>query len=397
MVKRSGSSCQSKFCNFLRNFDSCFYRRNVHEFFLIRNYTQTDEKISWESEAVPPVSQNFVFLNKILTSCFYRRNLILDRADELGMVVILGYFYFGQDGVRGIRRLDDEQAVIRAVDNITGWLLDKGYRNLLIEINNECSGNRYEHSILDCIRVHELIERVSSTEKDGYSYYASTSLSGGQVPTPDIIGASDYVLLHGNGVRDPERMAEMIKEVREMAEYNNKPIVNNEDDQPWRIETQGWGEEGNNFVACVKNYASWGLFDFRRPDEHTDYNTGFQSVPVNWHITSGRKRDFFNLLAEITGSPGTPGIDLDMSGEIGKVGIQIHDNSGIKIEQIDLVINNKVVSTVSEQPYEFQIDNIPDGEHWVKARATYRNGDQQIIIESPYYRNPWWPYGGPSR
>jgi hypothetical protein len=327
-----------------------------------------------------------------------RLEIILDRADELGMVVILGYFYFGQDGVRGIRRLDDEQAVIRAVDNITGWLLDKGYRNLLIEINNECSGNRYEHPILDCSRVHELIERVGNTEKDGYSFHVTTSLSGGMVPTPAIVEVSDYILLHGNGVRDPERMSEVINEVREMAEYNNNPIVNNEDDQPWRIDTQGWGEEGNNFVACVKNYASWGYFDFRQPDEHIEYNTGFQSVPVNWQITSERKRDFFDLLAEITGSPGTPGIDLDIARDIGKVSIQIQGgNSNINIEQIDLVINNQVISSVSESPYEFHIDNIPDGEHWVKARATYRNGDREIIIESPYYRNPWWPYGGPPR
>ncbi len=327
-----------------------------------------------------------------------RLELILDRADELGMVVILGYFYFGQDGVRGIRRLEDEQAVIRAVDNITGWLLDKGYRNLLIEINNECSGNRYEHPILDCSRVHELIQRISSTERDGYSFYVSTSLSGGQVPTPNIVEVSDYVLLHGNGVGDPARMAEIIEEVRKMPVYNGQPIVNNEDDQPWRLPSQGWGEEGNNFVACVKNYASWGLFDFRRPNEDTEYNEGFQSIPVNWHITSERKRDFFNLLADITGSPGTPGIDLDFSKDIGKVNIQIQsENFDIKIDQVELIINNQIVSSVREGPYEFHIDNMPDSEHWVKARATYQSGKQQIIIESPYYRNPWWPYGGPSR
>ena len=32
---------------------------------------------------------------------------IVDRADELGMVVILGYFYFGQD-----QRLTNEAAVV---------------------------------------------------------------------------------------------------------------------------------------------------------------------------------------------------------------------------------------------------------------------------------------------
>jgi hypothetical protein len=42
------------------------------------------------------------------------------------------------------------------------------------------------------------------------------------------------------------------------------PIVFNEDNQPWLVTQQGWGESGNNFVAAVKGYASWGHFDFRR-------------------------------------------------------------------------------------------------------------------------------------
>ena len=63
-----------------------------------------------------------------------RLERILDRADELGMVVIVGYFYFGQD-----ERLRDEAAVVRAIDNVTAWLLDHGYRNVLVEIDNECN------------------------------------------------------------------------------------------------------------------------------------------------------------------------------------------------------------------------------------------------------------------
>ncbi|MBM4461587.1 MAG: hypothetical protein FJ011_28165, partial [Chloroflexi bacterium] len=46
---------------------------------------------------------------------------ILDRADELGMVVILGIFYFGQDN-----RLADEAAILRAVDNTVDWVFDQG-------------------------------------------------------------------------------------------------------------------------------------------------------------------------------------------------------------------------------------------------------------------------------
>src|SRR5262245_52294031 len=74
----------------------------------------------------------------------YMRRLavILDRADELGMVAILGIFYFGQD-----QRLADEAAIKRATDNAVDWIFEHGYKNVLVEINNECNV-RYDHAIL---------------------------------------------------------------------------------------------------------------------------------------------------------------------------------------------------------------------------------------------------------
>jgi len=48
----------------------------------------------------------------------------------------------------------------------------------------------------------------------------------------------------------------------------------------------------------VRNYASWGFFDFREQGEAFD--EGYQSVPVNWTISSERKKGFFGLLKRIT-------------------------------------------------------------------------------------------------
>ncbi|MBK5270389.1 MAG: hypothetical protein JJE22_05170, partial [Bacteroidia bacterium] len=97
-----------------------------------------------------------------------RLERILNKADELGMVVILGYFYFGQD-----QHLTDEKAVIAATQNATHWVLDKGYRNVLIEVDNECdlNGNRsfsegpYNHPILGAKRVDELITLVQNDNR----------------------------------------------------------------------------------------------------------------------------------------------------------------------------------------------------------------------------------------
>ena len=218
---------------------------------------------------------------------------ILKRADELGMVAILGYYYFGQD-----QRVEDEAAVIRSVENATKWVLERGFRNVIIEINNECNVRAYDHEILKPDRVHELIERAKAIKHDGRRLYVSTSYGGGTIPGEKVIAVSDYVLLHGNGVRDPKRMEQMVQTVRKMTADHPKPIVNNEDDRPWLDSHQGWGDDGNNFVACVKNYASWGYFDFREQGEA--FEEGYQSVPVDWTIGSERKKDFFGLLKRIT-------------------------------------------------------------------------------------------------
>jgi hypothetical protein len=220
-----------------------------------------------------------------------RLGRILDRADELGMVPIVGLFYFGQD-----EHLRDEAAVVRAADAVTDWLLGRGYTNVLVEVDNECNV-LYDHPILRPERVHELVERVKGRTRDGRRLLAGTSYGGGTVPGENVVRASDFLLLHGNGVSDPERIAEMVRATRRVPGYTPKPILFNEDDH------YDFDRPLNDFTAAIGEYASWGFFDYRREGE--GFDEGFQSVPVNWGISSERKRGFFGLAAEIAG-PGRP-------------------------------------------------------------------------------------------
>jgi hypothetical protein len=217
-----------------------------------------------------------------------RLEKILDRADELKMVPILGLFYFGQD-----QHLADEKAVINAVNNVIDWLHEKKYRNILIEINNECN-IQYDHKILQPDRVHELIEMVKKNEKNGFRYYVGTSYGGGFIPLPNVVKSSDFILIHGNGVSDPGYITQMVDSTRQVEGYTPKPILFNEDDH------FEFDKERNNFKSAVKSYASWGYFDYRMKDEL--FEDGYQSVPVDWGINSERKKQFFKLLKEITGT-----------------------------------------------------------------------------------------------
>jgi len=218
---------------------------------------------------------------------------ILDRADELGMAPILGLFYFGQD-----ERLTDERSVVRATENATDWLLDRGYRHVLVEIANEVDVPRYEHPVLRADRCHELIELVKARSTGRVHTPAgrllvSTSMAGGSIPPHSIVTASDFVLLHGNGVAGPARIREMVAQVRQLQSYRGQPVLFNEDDH------FGFELEDNHLLAALSRYAGWGYFDYRMNGE--GFQEGYQSVPVDWSICSDRKVGFVSLVARITG------------------------------------------------------------------------------------------------
>lgn len=223
-----------------------------------------------------------------------RLRRVLDRADELGMAVIVGLFYQGQD-----ERLEDEGAVKRAVDAAAGWLLDGGWRNVIVEIANECDVPTYEHAIIGPCRVHELIERAQSHTRDGRRLFVSTSYRGGSIPGERVLQAADLALLHGNGVTYPVVMSWMIERTRVRLRGRQIPIVVNEDDH------FAFDAPENNLLAAVSQHASWGLFDAGAGSggagARSNYRDGYQLVPVNWSTCTPTKQGFFRLLREVTG------------------------------------------------------------------------------------------------
>ena len=223
-----------------------------------------------------------------------RLRRVLDRADELGMVVIVGLFYQGQD-----ERLVDEEAVKRAVDNASVWLLDGGWRNVVVEIANECDVSTYEHPIIGFDRCHELVERAQSHTRDGRRLLVSTSYRGGAIPNEKVLRVADLALIHGNGVTDPAVMRWMVGRTRVRMRDRQIPIVVNEDDH------FAFDEADNNMLAAVSGYASWGLFDAGAGSggggARSNYRDGYQLVPVNWSTCTPTKQGFFRLLREVTG------------------------------------------------------------------------------------------------
>ncbi|HEY9173896.1 MAG TPA: hypothetical protein VI136_16560 [Verrucomicrobiae bacterium] len=89
---------------------------------------------------------------------------------------------------------------------------------------------RYDHAILRPERVHDPIERVKAMQAGGRRLLAGTSYGGGTIPKENVVRASEFLLLHGNGVSNPDRIAEMVRQTRAVPGYTPKPILFNEDD-----------------------------------------------------------------------------------------------------------------------------------------------------------------------
>jgi hypothetical protein len=241
------------------------------------------------SKSQPWINNAFEADGRLRPAFAARMKRVLDAADANGMVVILGYFYFGQD-----QRLQDEAAVIRATDEATRWLLEGGWRNILVEVNNETDVKAYDHEILKPRRIHELIDRARKTEQGGRRLLVGTSYGGGTIPEENVVRSSDFLLLHANGVKDPARITAMVQKTRAVPGYKPMPILFNEDDH------ENFDRVENNFASAVATHVSWGWFDYRRKGEALE--DGYQSPPVNWGRSSARKKAFFKYLAEITGS-----------------------------------------------------------------------------------------------
>ena len=225
-----------------------------------------------------------------------RLDSVIKACDRLGMVVVVGLFYGKQSGT-----FKDEAAVKAAVINTVDWLVEKKATNVLIEIGNEVDlENVWAHAIIAAERCHELIELAQ--KRGAGKLLVSTSLIGIDAPPAATLAAADFLLPHGNRVHGPDGHFQpsphgirlQVARWRAGKGYRGQPIVYNEDDH------FEFDKPDNHLVAAVEGGASWGYFDYRMSRER--FEDGFQSLPVDWTISSRRKRAFFGLLKEITGA-----------------------------------------------------------------------------------------------
>lgn len=222
-----------------------------------------------------------------------RLEAVIAACDELGMVVILGLFYWKQT-----RIFESEEAVRNAVTNVVDWLAQNNARNVLLEIGNEVD-LPFAQPIIGVDRGDELIRLAQERSEGKFDtpsgrLLVSTSVAYPKPVNEKIMSTADFLLLHGNSTHHPDSVRLMIRCNRAQPYYRPMPVMINEDDH------FDFDKPDNNFVAAIGEDVSWGYFDYRMNRER--YEDGYQSLPVDWTINSPRKRGFFGLLKEISGA-----------------------------------------------------------------------------------------------
>jgi len=187
--------------------------------------------------------------------------MVVEACDRAGAAVILCCFDREQDKI-----LKDAGAVKAAVQNAAGWIRDRKYTNVLLEIASEFPMPEYTHrQIKDPEGIRELIQLARKTAP-GLLVSASGG-TGGRVAHQVSI-AADFLLLHFDKVP----VGKILERVAS-ADKVSKAIVCNQDSKT--------GKEGALALETTVNaLASWGYANRKQNQHHPFRFEGKADDPV---------------------------------------------------------------------------------------------------------------------
>lgn len=251
------------------------------------------------------INNGFTNHGEIKPDYLNRISRVLNCADELGMVVILGMFYWKQT-----LKMEGAKAAWAAVENALTFLRSTGHKNVMIELANETD----IHFGMADFTMEGAPKMLDHFKNRFPEFLISTSYVVGHLlkedkPVPDeFIRACDFIMPHGNWVR-PNQLGPALEALKNSPAYERapKPVIINEDSTGIP-----------NLDAAFQRYVSWGYYDQGFNDEQRQHDiwidlpwpprekqiaelSGFQTPPVNWTINTARKQAFFNRVAAITG------------------------------------------------------------------------------------------------
>lgn len=258
-----------------------------------------------------------------------RMDSLIQAADELGMIVIVSYFYPGQ-----AYRLKDGKAVRNAVVTASEFLKEGGYSNVIIEVANEMDLQQYApHTIINTPEGMASLLDLARDVSGGLP--VGCSGRGGYI-NREVAEASDVILIHGNG-QSRQHYYNMIHTIKS---WNLKrPIVCNED-------SQAIGQ----LAVAFKTRTSWGYYN----------NMSKQEPPANWAVTKGEDQFFARRMAARIGIElpelsfeeqyHLQGLEPEMTYE-GKRWLRLASLYPETIDYVDFYRNDELLYTAYDEPF----------------------------------------------
>ena len=150
-----------------------------------------------------------------------RLERLLAATDKRGMIVCLTYFTPGQDEV-----LESDQAIVTGARNMTRWLIDKDFRNVIINIADGWDAQgAWDHGDFIQRNVANLVIDNRDLFNDAEFTLPIGAAAGEGLSYPSSLARTcDVVLLHGNGAGG----AEKLRVVGDLSEYG-RPVILLED------------------------------------------------------------------------------------------------------------------------------------------------------------------------
>jgi len=152
-----------------------------------------------------------------------RLERLLRAANDRGMFVNLMYFFHGQD-----EQFRSTDAIHAAAVNITRWLVDHDFRNIIVDVANEYDlpGPQWDFKGYIPQNIIPLIDDVRECFKHaGFTLPIGVSSDGRMRYPHSLEGQVDLLLLHGDG-RDEQEKARRVVELKNI----QRPVLMTEDD-----------------------------------------------------------------------------------------------------------------------------------------------------------------------
>ena len=188
---------------------------------------------------------------------------------------------------------EDEFAIINGIFNITDWLLNKKFSNILVNIT-DISHTFYKSSLLSGSRIINVLKSIREKVKNNIILGAGikTFADFNAKNIEDYIIFSDFIPIYSDCTKSNHNTKKMIENIyffkKLMREKGREvPIIMAKgDDLSEKYNSYG----KNNLIEAMENNISWCYYD----------KNGFVILPVDWDKNSSpEKKRFFDFAENI--------------------------------------------------------------------------------------------------